>query len=158
MVMLVGVQSNQFPRALDIAAPLCKRGIQVGIGGFHVSGTIAMLKERDSDVQRALDMGVSLFAGEAEGRFAQVLKDALDGRLQPLGIPEWSDKLVGEVVRLLLEAYYEPGFSDRSHGFRKGRGCHTALREIRENWTGTTWFIEGDIRDCLGAWSHCSFR
>ena len=74
-----------------------------------------------------------------------------DGRLRPLGIPEWSDKLVGEVVRLLLEAYYEPGFSDRSHGFRKGRGCHTALREIRENWTGTTWFIEGDIRDCFGS-------
>jgi hypothetical protein len=84
MVMLVGVQSNQFPRALDIAAPLRERGIQVGIGGFHVSGTIAMLKERDADVQRALDMGVSLFAGEAEGRFDQVLKDALDGRLQPL--------------------------------------------------------------------------
>ena len=74
-----------------------------------------------------------------------------NGRLRPLGIPEWSDKLVGEVVRLLLEAYYEPGFSDRSHGFRKGRGCHTALPEIRENWTGTTWFIEGDIRDCFGS-------
>jgi hypothetical protein len=84
MVMLVGVQSNQFPRALDIAAPLRERGIQVGIGGFHVSGTIAMLRERDPDVQRALDLGVSLFAGEAEGRFNQVLKDALDRRLQPL--------------------------------------------------------------------------
>jgi len=74
-----------------------------------------------------------------------------NGKLRPLGIPGWSDKLVGEVVRLLLEAYYEPGFSARSHGFRKGRGCHTALREIRENWTGTTWFIEGDIRDCFGS-------
>ena len=74
-----------------------------------------------------------------------------NGTLRPLGIPAWSDKLVGEVVRLLLEAYYEPGFSDRSHGFRKGRGCHTALREIRETWTGTTWFIEGDIRDCFGS-------
>ncbi len=84
MVMLVGVQSNQFPRALDIAAPLRERGIAVGIGGFHVSGTIAMLKERDPDVQRALDMGVSLFAGEAEGRFVQVLKDAMAGALQPL--------------------------------------------------------------------------
>jgi len=80
-----------------------------------------------------------------------------NGKLRPLGIPGWSDKLVGEVVRLLLEAYYEPGFSARSHGFRKGRGCHTALREIRENWTGTTWFIEGDIRDCLDPWSYCSF-
>ena len=53
-----------------------------------------------------------------------------NGKLRPLGLPSWSDKLVGEVVRLLLEAYYDPGFSDRSHGFRKGRGCHTALREI----------------------------
>ena len=76
-----------------------------------------------------------------------------NGKLRPLGIPEWSDKLVGEVVRLLLEAYYEPGFSDRSHGFRKGRGCHTALREIRDGWTGTAWFIECDIRDCFGSLS-----
>ena len=80
-----------------------------------------------------------------------------NGKLRPLGLPSWSDKLVGEVVRLLLEAYYEPGFSGRSHGFRKGRGCHTALREIRNTWTGTAWFIEGDISDCLDPWSHCSF-
>ena len=65
--------------------------------------------------------------------------------------PSWSDKLVGEVVRILLEAYYEPRFSGRSHGFRPGRGCHTALSEIAETWTGTTWFIEGDISDCFGA-------
>jgi radical SAM superfamily enzyme YgiQ (UPF0313 family) len=84
MVMLVGVQSNQFPRALDIAAPLRRRGIQVAIGGFHVSGTIAMLKERDADVRRASEMGVSLFAGEAEGRLGQVLLDAARGSLQPL--------------------------------------------------------------------------
>ena len=83
-VMLVGVQSNQFPRALDLAAALRKRGIAVVIGGFHVSGTIAMLKVRDPDVQRALDMGVSLFAGEAEGRLGQVLRDARDSRLEPL--------------------------------------------------------------------------
>jgi hypothetical protein len=61
---------------------------------------------------------------------------------------------VGEVVRLLLEAYYDPGFSGRSHGFRKGLGCHTALREIRNTWTGTTWFIEGDISDCFGSFDH----
>ena len=77
-----------------------------------------------------------------------------NGKLRPLGLPSWSDKLVGEVVRLLLEAYYEPVFSDRSHGFRKGRGCHTALREINNTWTGTTWFIEGDISDCFGSLSH----
>jgi hypothetical protein len=73
------------------------------------------------------------------------------GKTRPLGLPTWSDKLVGEVVRLLLEAYYEPVFSDRSHGFRPGRGCHTALREVSLTWTGTTWFIEGDIADCFGS-------
>jgi group II intron reverse transcriptase/maturase len=77
-----------------------------------------------------------------------------NGKLRPLGLPSWSDKLVGEVVRLLLEAYYEPRFSDHSHGFRKGRGCHTALREIREVWRGTTWFVEGDISDCFGSLDH----
>src|SRR5246127_4927026 len=77
-----------------------------------------------------------------------------NGKLRPLGLPSWSDKLVGEVVRLLLEAYYEPQFSGRSHGFRKGRGCHTALREIQQTWTGTVWFIEGDISDCFGSFDH----
>lgn len=76
------------------------------------------------------------------------------GKLRPLGLPSWSDKLVGEVVRLLLEAYYEPQFSDHSHGFRPGRGCHTALQEIANVWTGTTWFIEGDISDCFGSLDH----
>ena len=77
-----------------------------------------------------------------------------NGTLRPLGLPAWSDKLVGEVVRLLLEAYYEPRFSGRSHGFRAGRGCHTALDEIASTWTGTTWFIEGDIADCFGSLDH----
>jgi retron-type reverse transcriptase len=72
-------------------------------------------------------------------------------------VPTWSDKLVAEVVRLLLEAYYEPRFSGRSHGFRPGRGCHTALSEVVEVWKGTHWFIEGDIRSCLDPWSYCSF-
>ncbi len=77
-----------------------------------------------------------------------------NGRLRPLGMPTWSDKLVGEVVRLLLEAFYEPQFSDTSHGFRKFRGCHTALREINNTWTGTAWFVEGDISDCFGSLDH----
>ena len=68
MVMLVGGQSNQFPRALDIARPLRERGVQVAIGGFHVSGTTSMLGGKDPDLERAKGMGVSLFAGEAEGR------------------------------------------------------------------------------------------
>jgi hypothetical protein len=62
--------------------------------------------------------------------------------------------MVGEVVRILLEAYYEPRFSGRSHGFRKGRGCHTALGEIQRTWTGTVWFIESDISDCFGKIDH----
>src|SRR6476469_4397750 len=77
-----------------------------------------------------------------------------NGKQRPLGLPTWSDKLVAEVVRMLLEAYYEPQFSDRSHGFRPGRGCHTALREVERTWTGTTWFIEGDISGCFGSLSH----
>jgi len=77
-----------------------------------------------------------------------------NGRLRPLGLPSWSDKLVGEVVRLLLEAIYEPRFSRWSHGFRRNRGCHTALRDIQNTWTGTTWFIEGDISDCFGSLDH----
>jgi len=84
MVMLVGVQSNQFPRALDIAAALRRRGITVAIGGFHVSGTIAMLSKLDPDVRRAQELGVSLFAGEAEGRLEEVLRDAARNQLKPL--------------------------------------------------------------------------
>ncbi|MEE1821916.1 reverse transcriptase/maturase family protein, partial [Streptomyces sp. BE20] len=76
------------------------------------------------------------------------------GKTRPLGLPTWSDKLVGEVVRLLLEAYYEPTFSDRSHGFRPGKGCHTALREVANTWTGASWFVEGDIADCFGSLDH----
>jgi group II intron reverse transcriptase/maturase len=77
-----------------------------------------------------------------------------NGKKRPLGLPTWSDKLVAEVVRMLLEAYYEPQFSDRSHGFRPGRGCHTALSEVVEVWKGTHWFIEGDISDCFGSLDH----
>jgi group II intron reverse transcriptase/maturase len=64
---------------------------------------------------------------------------------RPLGLPVWSDKVLQEVIRLMLEAYYEPQFSDASHGFRPKRGCHTALRRIYRTWGGTAWFIEGDI-------------
>jgi len=69
-------------------------------------------------------------------------------------MPVWSDKLVQEVIRQILEEYYEPQFSSHSHGFRPERGCHTALREIYYNWGGTTWFIEGDIKACFDKINH----
>lgn len=122
MVMLVGVQSNQFPRALDIAAPLRKRGIQVAIGGFHVSGTLSMLKERDPDVRRAEEMGISLFAGEAEGRLEKVLQDAANKKLEPLydflnDLPD----LEGAITPLLPVDIVKRAFSNTS--FDAGRGC-----------------------------------
>jgi group II intron reverse transcriptase/maturase len=73
---------------------------------------------------------------------------------RPLGLPTWSDKMVQEALRTLLEAYYEPRFSDFSHGFRPGRGCHTALREITQKWRGVKWFIEGDIKGCYDNIDH----
>ena len=84
LVCLIGVQSNQFPRAVDIARHFRAAGIQVAIGGFHVSGCLAMLPEIPPDIQAALDMGVTLFAGEAEGRLDEVLRAARDRRLEPL--------------------------------------------------------------------------
>jgi hypothetical protein len=85
LVILVGVQSNQFPRAMDIARPLRAAGIQVCIGGFHVSGSLSMLGGITPELQEAIDLGVSLFAGEAEeGRMDQVLSDAWNGSLKPL--------------------------------------------------------------------------
>jgi len=76
------------------------------------------------------------------------------GGTRPLGIPDFSEKLVQEVLRQILEAYYEPRFRDSSHGFRPGRGCHTALANIKREFAGTVWFIEGDIRGCFDAISH----
>jgi retron-type reverse transcriptase len=64
-----------------------------------------------------------------------------DGKMRPLGLPDWPSKLAQEVIRMLLNAYYEPQLSGYSHGFRPERGCHTALREVKK-WDGTTWFIE----------------
>jgi hypothetical protein len=83
MVGLVGVQSNQFPRAMDIARALRNQLVPVVIGGFHVSGVLAMLPTVPSDLKEALDLGCTLFAGEAEGRLDDVLKDAAAGALKP---------------------------------------------------------------------------
>lgn len=77
--------------------------------------------------------------------------DKANGSKRPISIPSWNDKLVQEVMRMILEAYYEPQFHNCSHGFRPNRGCHTALRQIQRNWHGTKWFIEGDIKSCFDA-------
>jgi group II intron reverse transcriptase/maturase len=74
-------------------------------------------------------------------------------KLRPLGMPGWTDKLLEEVLRMVLEAYYEPYFRDSSHGFRPQRGCHTALEAISK-WKGARWFIEGDIKGCFDNISH----
>jgi len=77
-----------------------------------------------------------------------------NGKMRPLGIPIWSDKLVEEAIRLLLEPYYEQRFSPNSHGFRPNRSCHSALWQIQNRWKGTVWFIEGDIKGCFDNIDH----
>lgn len=85
LICFVGVQSNQFPRATDLAKPFLEAGLQVAIGGFHVSGCIAMLPELPQDIQAAQDLGITLFAGEAEdGRLDNLIRDAQNGTLKPL--------------------------------------------------------------------------
>lgn len=73
---------------------------------------------------------------------------------RPLGIPTFTDKLVQEVLRMILEAVYEPIFSNNSHGFRPEKSCHTALNSIKKEFTGTTWFVEGDIKGCFDNINH----
>ncbi len=84
LVMMVGVQTNQFPRTIDLTREFLDAGIQVAIGGFHISGCISMLPRLPEDIQALLDDGVSLFAGEAEGRMENFLRDALQGELKPI--------------------------------------------------------------------------
>jgi retron-type reverse transcriptase len=76
------------------------------------------------------------------------------GKKRPLGVTTWSDKLVAEVVRRILKAFYDIQFSDHSHGFREERGCGTALRDIYPRWKGSAWILEGDRADCFGSLSH----
>ena len=77
-----------------------------------------------------------------------------NGKTRPLGVTTWRDKLLQEVLRAILESYYEPQFSTHSHGFRPGCGCHTALEEIHARWTGTVWFVEGDVAKCFETLDH----
>ena len=122
-VGLVGVQSNQFPRAVDIARQLRAANVQVVIGGFHVSGCLAMLPEVPQDITDAQTAGISIYAGEAEGRLDEVMRDAWNGLLKPLynymdALPDMADATVpnlpDNVIRRTAGAYTS---------FDSGRGC-----------------------------------
>jgi len=123
LVALVGVQSNQFPRAIDIAQPLRAAGIPVCVGGFHAAGSLAMLPKPPPEVQEAWELGISIFAGEAEGRLDEVLNDALRGSLKPL-YDYTSDlpALQGVPAPFLPRAALEHNLSMRT-SFDAGRGC-----------------------------------
>jgi radical SAM superfamily enzyme len=123
LVALVGVQSNQYPRALDIARPFRAAGIPVAMGGFHVSGCLSMLDGRAVGLDACRDMGISMFAGEAEGRLEMLLQDAVAGRLAPLynfikGLPS----IEGTPVPFLPKQYVERTLA-LSASFDAGRGC-----------------------------------
>jgi radical SAM superfamily enzyme YgiQ (UPF0313 family) len=123
LVGIVGVQSNQFPRAMDIARPLRAAGIQVCIGGFHVSGCISMLPEMPAELNEAMAMGIALFAGEAEGRLDEVLRDAWNGTLKPLyNHMDDLPALEGAPIPL-LPARRIRRTGGRLTSFDAGRGC-----------------------------------
>src|SRR5664279_910040 len=123
MVALVGVQSNQYPRALDMARIFRAQGIQVCLGGFHVSGCLSMLPELTPELKAALDLGVSLFAGEAEGRFDAILRDAWHGTLKP--IYNYMDDLpsLAGATLPILPASRIKRTGGRMTSFDAGRGC-----------------------------------
>lgn len=77
-----------------------------------------------------------------------------NGKMRPLGLPTFTDKLVQDVIRMVLQAIYEPVFSDYSHGFRPSRSCHTALTQIKHEFVGAKWFVEGDIKGCFDNIDH----
>jgi hypothetical protein len=123
LVGLVGVQSNQFPRALDIARSLRAAGVSVVIGGFHVSGCLAMLDGIQPDLQLALDMGVSLFAGEAEERLDSVLRDAAARKLRPIyNFLSDLPAVESAPVPFLLRKHVQRTVGNYST-FDAGRGC-----------------------------------
>ncbi len=123
LVCFVGVQSNQFPRAMDLAAPLREAGIAVAIGGFHVSGCLAMLQQLPADLDRARQMGITLFAGEAEGRLEGLFADALSQRLQP--IYNYMNDLPGlqRQVTPFLPIEIVRRYGESLGAFDAGRGC-----------------------------------
>ncbi len=124
IVFFVGVQSNQFPRTMDIARQFCEENIQVAIGGFHVSGSIAMLSELPEELKEATESGITLFAGEAEdGRLIEVFKDAYQEKLKPIynhlkNLPG----LEGQPMPIMPASVAER-FVSKIGSFDAGRGC-----------------------------------
>jgi tRNA A37 methylthiotransferase MiaB len=124
LICLVGVQSAQFPRAVDLARPFRAAGLPVIVGGFHVSGCLSMLPELPSEIRAAMDIGISIFAGEAEdGRFDQVLKDAWVGALKPIyNYLDDLPSLEGEPTPFLPAVELKRSVDVHS-SFDLGRGC-----------------------------------
>ncbi len=124
LVGIVGVQSNEFPRAVDIARSFRKAGIQVMIGGFHVSGCLSMLPELPDDIKQAQALGISIFAGEAEEHMDDVVRDAANGTLQPLYNHM---KHLPCLANVPHPPFLPHDFVDRTVGnvtsFDAGRGC-----------------------------------
>lgn len=122
-VALVGVQSNQYPRALDLARRFRTSGLTVVIGGFHVSGCISMLPELPPDLQEALDLGISLYAGEGEGRLGALLQDIAAGQLKPIynylsDMPEMAAATLPILPRDVVQR-----IAGHYTSFDAGRGC-----------------------------------
>jgi hypothetical protein len=124
LIGLVGVQSNQFPRAVDLARQFLAAGLPVCIGGFHVSGCIAMLPEMPPEMREAQALGISFFAGEAEnGRLDAVLRDAWNGALQPLyNFMDDLPSLEGEPAPILPSKHVKRTSGSLS-SIDLGRGC-----------------------------------
>jgi hypothetical protein len=124
MLGLVGVQSNQYPRAIDIARPFLKAGVPVCMGGFHAAGSLAMLDGIPPEIAAARDMGISFFLGEAEdGRLDEVFRDAWAGRLKPFY--DYRDKMPGLLatpIPFLAREHVERTYGTYS-SFDLGRGC-----------------------------------
>jgi radical SAM superfamily enzyme YgiQ (UPF0313 family) len=120
---LVGVQSNQYPRALDIARPFREAGIQVAMGGFHVSGCLSMLDGDAIDLELCRDLGISIFAGEAEDRFDAFLRDAAEGRLQPLYNYMNDLPSIGGTPIPFLPHEFVKRTAGTNTSFDAGRGC-----------------------------------
>ena len=123
LIALVGVQSNQYPRALDIARPLRQAGLPVCMGGFHISGCLSMLDGKAVGLEQCREMGISMFAGEAEGRLDMVLRDAAAGTLQPVyNFLNDLPNIGGTPVPFLPKQYVEHTLG-LSTSFDAGRGC-----------------------------------